>query len=100
MQRQFGQFIPRIVNTRDSKIERVDTTYDKYFTFDRFYNLRWDLSNSVNLDFSATNNARIDEPFGRIDTRPKKIVFSKTFKRWKKYFVSTKGSHFLHRAAQ
>jgi cell surface protein SprA len=60
VQRQFGQFIPRIVNAVDSKVERVDTTYDKYFTFDRFYNLRWDLSNAVNLDFSATNNARID----------------------------------------
>ena len=79
VQRQFGQFIPRIVNTRDSKVERVDTTYDKYFTFDRFYNLRWDLSNAVNLDFSATNNARIDEPFGRIDTRAKKDSVQQNF---------------------
>ncbi len=70
--RQFGEFIPRIVNTVDSKVERVDTTYDKYFTFDRFYNMRWDLSRSLNLDFNATNNARIDEPFGRIDTKEKK----------------------------
>jgi len=79
VQRQFGQFIPRIVNTRDSKVERVDTTYDKYFTFDRFYNLRWDLSNAVNLDFSATNNARIDEPFGSIDTRAKKDSVKQNF---------------------
>jgi len=70
--RQFGEFIPRIVNTVDSKVERVDTTYDKYFTFDRFYGMRWDLSRSLNLDFNATNNARIDEPFGRIDTKAKK----------------------------
>jgi cell surface protein SprA len=79
VQRQFGQFIPRIVNAVDSKIERVDTTYDKYFTFDRFYNLRWDLSNAVNLDFSATNNARIDEPFGRIDTRFKRDSVQQNF---------------------
>jgi len=70
--RQFGEFIPRIVNTVDSKVERVDTTYDKYFTFDRFYNLRWELSRSLSMDFNATNNARIDEPFGRIDTKEKK----------------------------
>ncbi len=70
--RQFGEFVPRIVNTIDSKVERVDTTYDKFYTFDRFYNLRWDLARSVNFDFSAINNARIDEPNGRIDTRAKK----------------------------
>ncbi len=79
IQRQFGEFIPRIVNTFDSKVERVDTTYDKYFTFDRFYNLRWDLSRSLNFDFSAENNARIDEPFGRIDTKEKKDSVRKNF---------------------
>ncbi len=70
--RQFGQFIPRIVNTIDSKVDRVDTTYDKYFTFDRFYNMRWDMSRSLNFDFSATNNARVDEPYGKLDTKVKK----------------------------
>jgi cell surface protein SprA len=70
--RQFGEFIPRIVNTADSKVERVDTTYDKYYTFDRYYNMRWDLTRSLNLDFNAINNARIDEPYGRIDTKSKK----------------------------
>ena len=77
--RQFGEFIPRIVNTIDSKVERVDTTYDKYFTFDRFYNMRWDLSRSLNFDFSATNNARVDEPFGRIDTKEKKDTLRENF---------------------
>ncbi len=70
--RQFGEYIPRIVNSFDNKVERVDTTYDKYFTFDRFYNMRWDISRSLNVDFSATNNARVDEPQGRIDTKQKK----------------------------
>lgn len=77
--RQFGEFIPRIVNTFSSKVDRVDTTYDKYFTFDRFYNLRWDLTRSVNVDFNATNNARIDEPFGRIDTKEKKDTVRSNF---------------------
>ena len=70
--RQFGEFIPRIVNNNNSKVDRVDTTYDKYFTFDRFYNMRWDLTRSINFDFNATNNARVDEPFGRIDNGFKK----------------------------
>ena len=69
--RQFGEFVPRIVNSFDNKVERVDTTFDKFFTFDRYYNMRWDLTRSFNIDFSAVNNARIDEPIGRIDTRQK-----------------------------
>ena len=78
--RQFGQYIPRIVSTDGTgKIERVDTTYDKYFTFDRFYNLRWDLSRSLNIDFTATNNARVDEPFGLLDTKPKKDTVKRNF---------------------
>ncbi|WP_018613641.1 cell surface protein SprA [Segetibacter koreensis] len=77
--RQFGEFVPRIVNTFDNKVERVDTTYDKFFTFDRYYNLRWDLSRSFNLDFSAVNNARVDEPEGRIDTKAKKDTIIRNF---------------------
>jgi cell surface protein SprA len=77
--RQFGKYTPRIVNTFDSKVERVDTTYDKYFTFDRYYNLRWDLTHSLNLDFSATNFARVDEPYGLLNTSAKKDTGKKKF---------------------
>ncbi|MFN9711208.1 MAG: cell surface protein SprA, partial [Bacteroidota bacterium] len=51
---------------------KIPETYDKYFIFDRVYNFRWDLTRSINFDFSATNNARVDEPNGRIDTREKR----------------------------
>ncbi|HTH31019.1 MAG TPA: cell surface protein SprA, partial [Lacibacter sp.] len=51
---------------------KIPETYDKYFVFDRVYNMRWDLTRSINIDFSATNNARVDEPFGRINTKEKK----------------------------
>lgn len=71
--RQFGQFIPRIVSTDGTgKLERVDTTYDKYFTFDRMYNMRWDITRSINFDFTANNNARVDEPDGLLNTKLKK----------------------------
>lgn len=50
----------------------IPETYDKFFTFDRVYNMRWDITRALNVDFSATNNARIDEPDGRIDTKEKR----------------------------
>ena len=77
--RQYGEFVPRIVNSFDNKVERVDTTYDKFFTFDRYYNMRWDLSRSLNIDFSAVNNARIDEPAGKLDTKEKRDTIRRNF---------------------
>ena len=77
--RQFGQYVPRIVNSYDNKVDRVDTTYDKFFTFDRYYNMRWDLTHSLNVDFSAVNNARIDEPEGSINTKAKKDTIRQNF---------------------
>jgi cell surface protein SprA len=76
--RQFGATRPRNVGGGPYKIPE---TYDKYFTFDRFYILQWNLTKSISLDFSATNNARIDEPFGRLDTEAKKdTVRNRLFK--------------------
>lgn len=67
--RQFGATRPRNVGGGPYKIPE---TYDKYFTFDRYYILQWNLTRSLALDYTATNNARVDEPFGRIDTEEKK----------------------------
>jgi cell surface protein SprA len=66
--RQFGSYRPRSIGTPKSLIPE---TYDKYFTFDRFYNLRWDITRSVNLDFTAVNRAWIDEDSGRLDNGEK-----------------------------
>lgn len=67
--RQFGATRPRNIGGGPYK---VPETYDKFFTFDRYYIFSWDITRSFNVDFSATNNARVDEPAGRIDTKQKK----------------------------
>lgn len=67
--RQFGVIRPRSIGT--SKYE-IPETYDKYFTFQRDYILRWNFTKSLALDYTATNNSRIDEPYGRIDTKEKR----------------------------
>lgn len=76
--RQFG-----VLKTRSIGIEKYPTpeTFDKYFTFDRNYIFKWQLTHSLNLDYVALNNARIDEPFGRLDTKQKRDTVSKNF--WK-----------------
>ena len=72
--RQFGATRPRNVGGGGYEIPE---TYDKYFTFDRYYILQWALTKSISLDFTATNNARVDEPFGRIDSKEKKDTVRK-----------------------
>lgn len=67
--RQFGAIRPRSVGANKYSIPE---TYDKYYIFQRDYILRWNLTRSLNFDFTATNNSRIDEPAGRIDTKEKK----------------------------
>lgn len=67
--RQFGAIRPRSVGT--SKYQ-IPETYDKYFIFQRDYIVRWNFTRSINFDYTATNNSRMDEPYGRLNTPEKK----------------------------
>jgi cell surface protein SprA len=69
IQRQFGAVRPRSIGSDKYKIPE---TYDKYLVLQRDYILRWNLTRSINVDFTATNNSRVDEPYGRLDTKLKK----------------------------
>jgi cell surface protein SprA len=74
--RQFGALRVRNVGGGPYKIPE---TYNKFFTFDRYYIMQWPLTSSINIDYNAINNSRIDEPFGRIDTKEKKDSVRKNF---------------------
>ncbi|HEY0433531.1 MAG TPA: cell surface protein SprA, partial [Chitinophagaceae bacterium] len=74
--RQFGSTRPRNVGGGPYKIPQ---TYDKYFLFDRYYIVNWDLTKSIHIDYTAVDNARIDEPDGAIDTKVKKDSVKQNF---------------------
>lgn len=74
--RQFGVIKPRSIG-EDKYV--IPETFDKFFTFDRNYILRWDVTHSFNIDYTALNNARIDEPYGRLDTKAKKDTLRRNF---------------------
>jgi cell surface protein SprA len=50
----------------------IQPTYFKNFTWARMYTTRWELTRSLSFDYTATNNSRIDEPYGRINTDAKR----------------------------
>lgn len=77
MYRQFGSFRPRNVGGPKGGIPE---TYDKFFTFDRVYNLRWDLTKSINIDYSATNKAWVDEDSGRLGKPERRRVWDNFWK--------------------
>lgn len=62
--------------------------YQKYFIFNRNYNMRWALSKGLTFDYTARANAIIDEPEGDIDTQEKRdsiITNLKKFGRMKNF---------------
>lgn len=73
--RQFGVLRNRNVGSPFALPEN----YDKFFYFDRYYSMRWDLTRSLSFDFNAVNNARVDEPFGRLDTKEKRDSVKQNF---------------------
>ncbi|MGM0406533.1 MAG: cell surface protein SprA [Bacteroidota bacterium] len=56
----------------------IEPTYDKEFNWNRYYDLKWDITRSLKIDFSATNIARIDEPFGEVNRE-----YRDTYEHWK-----------------
>lgn len=69
MQRIIGE--TRLRNIDDGNYE-LPVNFFKFFTWTRNYNLRWNLTRSLSIDYTAMNLSRIDEPQGRIDTKEKK----------------------------
>ncbi len=45
----------------------VPATYQKEFLWNRYLDIRYDITRSLKFDFSSSNTSRIDEPEGRID---------------------------------
>jgi len=45
----------------------LPATYEKDFLWNRFFDLRYDLTRSIKFDFSSRGTSRIDEPEGRIN---------------------------------
>jgi cell surface protein SprA len=74
--RQFGAYRSRNIGGPDILPE----TFNKFFTFDRLYTLRWDLTKSLALDFTATNRAWVDEDTGRLSKEGQKQMWSRFWK--------------------
>lgn len=50
----------------------IPATFSKNFRWNRSYLFKYNPFKSLSIDYSATNNSRIDEPDGKIDTKAEK----------------------------
>src|SRR5690606_36898597 len=71
LERSFGKTIYRN-SLGNGEFSESRPNYLKYFTFNRQYNLRWDLTRSLSLEYNSRVNAIIDEPYGDINTKEKR----------------------------
>ncbi|MBC7382952.1 MAG: cell surface protein SprA [Bacteroidia bacterium] len=62
--RRYGELLNR---NNDSKETILPVLFDKMFTMRRNYEMRWDLTKNIKVNYNATLDARIDEPRGKID---------------------------------
>lgn len=61
------RFIKTQLRNADLNTLGVAPLYEKAFTFNRAYNVRWSLTKSLGLDYSAQAFSIIDEPVGEIN---------------------------------
>jgi cell surface protein SprA len=75
--RQFGAYRSRNI---DGPKGSLPETFNKFFTFNRLYILRWDVTRSINIDFAATNKSWVDEDSGRLDKSERKQMWNNFWK--------------------
>jgi cell surface protein SprA len=64
MSRNYQEIKTRNINNPNNIIE---PSFNKDFVWNRYYDLKYDLSRSLKLEYSAQNTSRIDEPYGMVD---------------------------------
>jgi cell surface protein SprA len=74
------RFIKTQLRNSDLTTTGIRPMYEKFFTFNRLYNLRWALTKSLSIDYDARANTIVDEPFGDLDTQQKKEVMWQNLK--------------------
>ncbi|MEO5600013.1 MAG: cell surface protein SprA [Cyclobacteriaceae bacterium] len=71
LDRSFGKKIYRNSAGSYGTYSFSDPNYLKYFTFNRQYSMRWNISRGLSFEYNARANAVIDEPEGDINTKAK-----------------------------
>ena len=61
-------FIKTQLRNADLNTNGISPQFEKYFFFNRYYDLTWNLTKNLVVSYHAAANAIIDEPYGEINT--------------------------------
>lgn len=75
------RFLKTQLRNSDLTTDGVEPMYEKYFWFNRYYDLNWNLTRNMTLLYKSSARSVIDEPMGDIDTKEKKDSLWSNFKR-------------------
>lgn len=67
LNRTYNELILR--NNSDVGSPPLDTLFNKNFVFTRDYNYQHNLTRALQIQYTANNQSRVDEPLGRIDNK-------------------------------
>ena len=79
--RSFGKKIYRNSAGTYGTFSYSEPNYLKYFTFNRQYSMRWNVSRGLSVEYNARANAIIDEPDGELKTRQERDSVINNFKK-------------------
>lgn len=65
-------FEETLLRSKSQGLVIMEPYYYQTFYWNREYGLKYDITNNLRMEYSATMNSLIEEPRGRIDTRTKK----------------------------
>ena len=66
LSRLYNELITRNI---DNPYLKVTPSFKKDFEWSRIYDFKYDITRQLKFDFTATNLARIDEPYGGVDKK-------------------------------
>ncbi|MDQ3535969.1 MAG: cell surface protein SprA, partial [Bacteroidota bacterium] len=91
------RFVRTQLRDRNLQTDPNLLTFEKFFTFNRIYNMRWNLTRGLNLDYNARANAIIDEPIGEVNAEARRVIWSnvKTLGRMKTFDQSINANYRL-----
>ena len=75
------RFLKTQLRNADLTTDGIQPLYEKYFWFNRYYNLNWNLTRNMTLAYISSANSIIDEPMGDINTSEKKDSLWSNFKK-------------------
>lgn len=70
------RFVRTQLRDRNLQTDPNLLTFEKFFTFNRTYNMRWNLTRGLNLDYMARANAIIDEPMGEVNAEARRVMWN------------------------